>query len=157
MKLFLIKSLLKGDVITGLTFAPISLIHQQIKNILVLLSLSAFLGCYQVQRDCEDFKTGTFEFNYTVDGEEKVGKFVRTEKLNVDYYENKVDSASVRWINDCEFILTKLNPKNKSEEKAIHFKILSTSENAYTFEYQLAMKDPFKKPRIEKGEAKKID
>jgi len=114
------------------------------------------MSCYRVDRNCTEFKTGTFQFDYSVDGIEKTGTFVRTEDLNIDYYENSVDSASVRWINDCEFILTKLNPKSISEEKSIHFKILTTDNDSYTFEYQLAMKDPYKKPRIEKGTATKI-
>ncbi|MEM6517479.1 MAG: hypothetical protein AAF688_14960 [Bacteroidota bacterium] len=127
------------------------------KKLLLSLSFLAFLGCYQMDRNCKDFRTGSFTFTYEIEGVEKTGKFTRTENLNVDYYENKVDSASVRWINDCEFILTKLSPKNKSEEKAIHFKILSTDSNSYSFEYQLAVKDPFKKQRVEKGVAKRVD
>ena len=125
------------------------------KGLLLLLSLLCF-SCFQTERQCADFKTGEFEFNYIVDGEERTGKFVRTETLNIDYFENKVDSASIRWINDCEFIQKKINPKNQNEEKAIHFKILTTSEDSYTFEYQLAVKDAFKKKRVEKGVAKKI-
>ena len=125
------------------------------KGLLLLLSLLCF-SCFQTERQCADFKTGEFEFNYIVDGEERTGKFVRTETLNIDYFENKVDSASIRWINDCEFIQKKINPKNQNEEKAIHFKILTTSEDSYTFEYQLAVKDAFKKKRVEKGIAKKI-
>jgi len=114
-------------------------------------------GCYDIERNCSDFKTGTFEFTYIVDGVEKTGKFVRTETLNIDYFDNKIDSASVRWINDCEFIQKAIHPKSMAEEKAIFFKILTTSEDSYTFEYQLAVKEPYKKPRIEKGTAKKID
>jgi len=125
------------------------------KGLLLLLSLLCF-NCFQTERQCADFKTGEFEFNYIVDGEERTGKFVRTETLNIDYFENKVDSASIRWINDCEFIQKKINPKNQNEEKAIHFKILTTSEDSYTFEYQIAVKDAFKKKRVEKGVAKKI-
>lgn len=127
------------------------------KRFLHILCLLLLTGCYQVERDCTKFKTGSFKFDYYIDGVEKTGTFVRTENFNIDYYENTVDSASVRWINDCEFILTKLNPKSTLEEKAIHFKILSTSNDSYTFEYQLAMKDPYKKPRIEKGTAIKIN
>ena len=115
-----------------------------------------FVKCFETERTCTDFKTGTFEFNYTINGEEKVGTFMRTETLNIDYYENTIDSASIRWINDCEFVQKKINPKNKSEEQAIHFKILSTNTTSYTFEYQLAVKDPYKKRRIEKGIAIKI-
>ncbi|MFT4803991.1 MAG: hypothetical protein ACJAZK_001281 [Psychroserpens sp.] len=125
------------------------------KSLLLLLSLLC-LSCFQTERNCSDFKTGTFEFEYVVDGIEKTGSFVRTETLNIDFFENKIDSASIRWINDCEFIQKKINPRNKNEEKAIHIKILTTAKDSYTFEYQLAVKDPYKKKRVEKGSAKKI-
>lgn len=113
-------------------------------------------SCYNVERNCKDFKTGTFEFTYFIDGVEKTGRFVRTDSLNIDYYENKIDTASIRWINDCEFIMKHINPKNMSEEKAIHMKILSTSKDSYTFEYSLAIQPGSQKKRIEKGKATKI-
>lgn len=122
-----------------------------------LFLLICLTSCYEKERKCTDFKTGTFSFTYIIDGVEKTGKFVRTEHYNIDYYENKVDSASIRWINDCEFIQTKINPKSKSEEKAIHMKILSTTKDSYTFEYSLAMPPTNKKKRVEKGTATKID
>jgi len=124
---------------------------------LLLVCCLFFVGCYSVDRNCSDFKTGTFEFTYVVDGVENTGKFIRTETMNIDYFDNKIDSASIRWINDCEFIQKAMNPKSMAEEKAIHFKILTTTEDTYTFEYQLAVKEPFKKARIEKGSAKKIN
>ena len=123
----------------------------------VLVLCFCLSGCYQVERNCSDFKTGTFEFSYIVDGEEKTGTFVRTDDYNIDYFDNKIDSASVRWINDCEFIQKTLKPKSKAEEKAIHFKIISTTEDTYTFEYQLAVKELYKAIRVEKGTAKKIE
>ncbi|HLT33779.1 MAG TPA: hypothetical protein VKZ98_08325 [Aquaticitalea sp.] len=122
-----------------------------------IVSFLLLTGCYEKPRNCADYKKGTFSFTYTIDGVEKTGKFVRTDTLNIDYYENKVDSASIRWINDCEFIQTKINPKNKAEEKSIHMKILSTTEDSYTFEYSLAVPPTNKKKRVEKGIATKID
>lgn len=124
--------------------------------ILLLIVVLCCSSCYQVERNCSDFKIGTFEFNYIIDSIEKTGTFVRTENLNIDYFDNKIDSASVRWINDCEFILKKINPRNKSEEKAIHMKILSTTDTSYTFEYKLAAKESHQKARVEKGSAIKI-
>ena len=124
--------------------------------VLLLFIVLCFTSCYNVERNCNDFKTGTFKFTYVVDSIEKTGTFIRTKDLNIDFYDNKVDSASVRWINDCEFILKKLNPKNRSEEKAIHMKILSTTDSSYTFEYKLAAKDSYQKQRVEKGSAIKI-
>lgn len=123
---------------------------------IVLLFPLVFLNCYNVERNCTDFKTGTFEFTYNVDGVEKTGKFVRTHDYNIDYFDSSIDSASIRWINDCEFIQKTLHPKSLSEQKAIHFKILSTTADSYTFEYKLAVKDPYKKQRVEQGTAKKI-
>ncbi|WP_394366249.1 hypothetical protein [Winogradskyella ursingii] len=115
------------------------------------------LSCYNVERNCNDFKNGTFEFDYTIDGQEKTGRFTREGDLNIDYYEGKVDSSSVRWINDCEFILKKINPKTMSEKEAIHMKILSTSNDSYTFEYQLAVKKANKPLQVERGVARKIN
>lgn len=118
--------------------------------------LMLLTSCYNKDRNCKDFKTGTFEFTYTTDGVEKTGRFVRTDDLNIDYYENKIDTASIRWINDCEFIMKHTNPKSMSEEKAIHMKILTTSEDSYTFEYSLAVQPGSQTKRVEQGTATKV-
>ncbi|WP_426430436.1 hypothetical protein ACPX19_12935 [Winogradskyella sp. HB-48] len=129
------------------------------KNILLLCAfLLLFTNCFEVERNCADFKTGEFGFDYTIDGVKKTGRFIRTDSLNIDYYEGKVDSSSVRWINDCEFILKKLNPKTNAEIDAIHMKILTTDGiSSYTFEYKLAVKKPNKPLRSEKGVAYRIN
>ena len=117
-----------------------------------------FNSCYQVERNCDNFKAGEFEFNYVIDGQMRKGRFIRTETLNIDYYEGKVDSATVRWINDCEYILKKINPKSNAEKDAIHIKILSTDGNSsYTFEYKLAVKKPNRPLQVERGTAYRIN
>ncbi|MBF6608889.1 MAG: DNA topoisomerase IV [Flavobacterium sp.] len=93
------------------------------------------ISCYDVERNCSDFRTGEFEFVYEVDGVKKTTTFIRTEDTEIDFYEGKADTSSVRWINDCEYIVQKINPKNMEEKKAIAMKILTTSENSYTFEF----------------------
>jgi len=104
---------------------------------IVLLGILAVTAtsCYTIERNCSDFKTGKFEFEYEVDGVKKISNFIRNDTLEIDTFEGKVDSSSVRWINDCEFVLEKINPKNMAEKQAIHMKILSTTENSYTFEF----------------------
>ena len=92
-------------------------------------------ACYQPERDCKAFKTGAFSYTALIDGEEKTTTFVRDEAVEVDYFEGKRDTSSIRWLNDCEYILKKIKPKNRTEEKQVHIKILSTDENSYTFEY----------------------
>lgn len=124
----------------------------------LLIVLTLLTSCYQVERNCNAFKTGEFEFKYILNGEEKTGRFVRTDSLNIDYYEGQVDTSSIRWINDCEFILKKINPKTNSEKDAIHMKILSSDGDvSYTFEYKLAAKKPNRPLRVEKGIAYKIN
>ncbi len=91
------------------------------------------LSCYQQpERNCQDYKTGTFSFDYIVNGEEKLGKFTRDEQYSIEYYDNKIDSATVKWLNECEFVLQDLKSK-----ASVHMKILSTTDNSYTFEYSL--------------------
>lgn len=95
-----------------------------------------FMACKQPpQRNCSDFKTGKFSFTSTINGEEKKTIFYRTLEMEVDEFEGKKDSSSIRWINDCEYVLKNLNPKNMVEEKSIHIKILTTTDSSYTFEY----------------------
>ncbi|RNC87291.1 MAG: hypothetical protein ED556_07695 [Winogradskyella sp.] len=126
------------------------------KRVLLLGFLLIMTSCYNVERNCKAYKTGEFKFSYTIDGKQKTGTFVRTEDYSIDYFDGKVDSSSVRWINDCEFILKKINPKNTSEDDAIHMKILSTTDTSYTFEYKLAIKKLNKPTRVEKGIAYRI-
>jgi hypothetical protein len=97
-------------------------------------SLSA---CYQPQRNCEDFRTGTFEFESYLEGELVKSRFIRNDSIEIDFFRGKTDTSSVRWINDCEYLISNLNPKNRAEEKPIHIKILTTEGNTYTFEYGL--------------------
>lgn len=101
---------------------------------MLILLLTA---CYQPERNCKQFKTGTFTFTTEINGEEKTTTFIREGDREIDFYEGKSDTSSVRWLNDCEYIVKKINPKSMAEEKSIHMKILSTDQNSYTFEYSI--------------------
>lgn len=102
---------------------------------LFVLILVLNLSCYQPERNCKAFKNGTFSFTTTINDVEKTTTFVRQDGVEIDFYEGKSDTSSVRWINDCEYIVKKLNPKNMAEEKSIHMKIQTTTDSSYTFEY----------------------
>ena len=106
------------------------------KKITALLALFLLCSCFDSpERNCNDFKTGKFQFDYEVDGVKKTTTFVRTENQEIDFYEGKSDTSSIKWINDCEYVIQKINPKNMQEKKAISMKILSTDKNSYTFEF----------------------
>lgn len=111
------------------------------KKIVFLLPLLLLLSCYDAERNCKDFKTGKFKFEYEVDGIKKTTVFERNDSIEIETFEGKTDTASIRWVNDCEYVLLKLHPKNMAEEKAIGMKILTTSKNSYTFEFGMVGTD----------------
>ena len=102
--------------------------------LLGVLAVTA-ISCYNVERHCKDFKTGEFQFEYEVDGVKKTSNFVRNDSIEVGTFEGKQYSSTVRWVNDCEYIVQRINPKNRAESQAIQMNILSTTENSYTFEF----------------------
>ena len=118
----------------------------------ILLLTFLIFSCYNPERNCQDFKTGTFEYKALIGTEVFSTTFTRNDTLEIDYFNGKSDSSSIRWINDCEYIVKKINPKNMAEEKAIHMKILTTKGNDYVFEYNIVGDT-----KKQKGTAKKID
>lgn len=98
----------------------------------LLLSLAS---CYHQERNCNEFKTGKFQFELEIEGKKETSIFERNDSIQIETFRGTKDTSSVRWINDCEFVLQKLRPKNREEKKAIHMKILSTNKEGYTFEY----------------------
>ena len=124
---------------------------------LFLLGLLSLTSCYKTTRNCHDYKTGSFRFDYTIDGIAKSGVFKRTDRYSINFYDEKIDSSEVKWINDCEFILYKINPVSMSEKDPIHMKILTTTDSSYTFEYSKASFNEGEKKRKEKGVAYKIN
>lgn len=111
------------------------------KKIILLPLLMLLVSCYQAEHNCAAFKTGKFRFEYEVNGEKKVTVFERNDSIEIETFEGKTDTASIRWISDCEYVLKKKHPKNMAEEKAIGMKILTTSGNTYTFEFGIIGSD----------------
>jgi hypothetical protein len=114
---------------------------KKMKKIVLFVSLLILTSCYEVERNCKDFKTGKFQFDFVVNGVKKTTVFERAETLQIETYEGKTDTATVRWVNDCEFVLQKLHPKNIQEKKAISMRIVSTTKNSYTFEFGIIGSD----------------
>ena len=120
---------------------------------LALIATCMFLACYNQERNCLEFQSGTFEFtSISSKGDTLRTFFTRDRNIEVDYFENKIDSSNVNWVSDCECILKKLNPENLAQEKSIQMKILSTSEDEYLFEYSFVGDIENKK----RGKARKI-
>ena len=106
------------------------------KSLLLILFFVLF-ACYTVERNCSTFHTGNFEFTTIVNGQLETSRFIRNDSLEIETFHGVSDTASIRWVNDCECVLTKLNPKNNQEKKPIQIRILKTEKKSYTFEYSL--------------------
>jgi len=122
------------------------------KKYLLYISLITLASCYNVERNCKDFKTGTFQSQITINGVKHETTTIRTDNMVVETYKGKTDTSSIRWVNDCEYVLRKMNPKTMAEKRAITIKILTTSEKTYTFEFGTVGND-----KKQKGTATRIN
>ena len=111
------------------------------KKIVFLLPILSLVSCYDAEHNCKDFKNGKFKFEFDVNGVKKTTIFERKDGIEIETFEGKTDTSTVRWVSDCEYILQKKHPKNMAEEKAINMKILTTSKNSYTFEFGMVGSD----------------
>ena len=101
----------------------------------ILLSVVLLTSCYNQERNCKNYKVGKFSFEQEIEGKLETSIFERNDSIQIETFRGKTDSSSVRWVNDCEFILQNIKPKNREEKKGIHIKILTTTADSYTFEY----------------------
>jgi len=122
------------------------------KKIILFFSSAFLVSCYNQERKCSEFRTGKFKFEHKIGDEKKVTFFRRNDSIEIEDFQGKIDSSHVRWINDCEYILHKINPKNKHEQKGVHIKILTTKENTYTFEFGMVGENSKQKGVITKIE-----
>ncbi len=121
------------------------------KKLLPLLSfIFVFTGCFEPERNCADYRTGTFEFKTYLNGDLVTSTFIRNDSIEIDKFQGKSDTSSVRWINDCEYILKNLNPESMAEEKPIHMKILTTNKDGYIFEYGIVGQDKKQRGSVER-------
>lgn len=121
-------------------------------NKFLLFSFVIITSCYNRELNCKDYKTGKFEFVQEIEGKKMTSVFERNDSLQIETFNSKTDTASVRWVSDCEYILQKLHPKNREEKKAIQIKILNTNDKGYNFEYSFVNED-----KKQKGFVTKID
>ncbi|MCC7303307.1 MAG: hypothetical protein IT233_11755 [Bacteroidia bacterium] len=121
-------------------------------NFLFLFSLFLSVAVCAQTPDCNKFKEGTFIYP-TLPGK----KSVRKGKIQESWdYSTKQMIWSVKWVNDCEYILTfrKALVKDINFRKGdkIHVKIVRTEGNCYLSELTFYNRKNPKGLRIEGGE-----
>ena len=112
-----------------------SLLTENICIFYATATLLLFSSCNSVERDCSKFKTGKFLTQTEINDTTYSSVFTRNGNIQIENFNNSIDSSAYRWINECELVLRTLNPTSKSELKNIHIKILTTTDSSYTYEY----------------------
>tara|TARA_B100001093_G_scaffold471286_1_gene493430 strand:- start:2872 stop:3267 length:396 start_codon:yes stop_codon:yes gene_type:complete len=103
---------------------------------ILLFTIPFFHSCNQIERNCNLFKTGEFFSEINYDGVLFSSTFSRDDKnIQIEKFQGEIDSSKVRWINDCEMVLSPINPKKLSGKKNILIKILTTTDTSYSYEY----------------------
>ena len=103
---------------------------------ILLIIISFFHSCKEIERNCNLFKIGIFYSEINNDGVLLSSTFTRDDKnLQIEKFQGKIDSSIVRWINDCEMVLSPINSKKLSGKKNILIKILTTTDTSYSYEY----------------------
>lgn len=120
------------------------------KRVLFLLILMS--SCYSVERSCVDFKTGVFEFSTSNNDSIITSNFIRTDNYEIETFNGVKDSSIIKWVNECEFLLTKIRPKTNQEKRPIRIKILRTYGDQYDFEFS-GVNNPDK---ISRGTVKRV-
>ena len=105
-------------------------------TLLHIILFIIFTNCETIERNCNDFNSGDFYTETSVNGITYKSTFSRDgSNIQIEEFEGKIDSSYVRWVNDCEMILSPINPKKMSDKKNIFIKILTTNDSSYTYEY----------------------
>lgn len=103
------------------------------KKIIIIFGCFALLGCDENKSlNVKDFRTGTFE----IPAGDKFQKtiFIRTDSLQIETYNDRVDSLSIVWKDNFNYTLKMLNPKSGFDKEPIRVKITGIKANSYDFE-----------------------
>ena len=107
------------------------------KQYVVFFLLLFYYSCYKIERNCSNFRYGTFKYERVIGDKLSTSFFIRDNDIEIEYYNNRIDTSKINWVNECEFILRKQNPVSNIEKKPISVKIISTHKNYYIFEFSL--------------------
>ena len=102
------------------------------KKIALLLFLIVTISCNTEPLKADRFKTGTFEIP-AGKGYEKT-LIIRTDSLQIEKYEDRIDTLTITWKNNFNYTLKMMHPKTALDEDPIYVKITNLKKDSYEFE-----------------------
>lgn len=121
------------------------------KTILLSIMLIALFSCKNNKeaQDADRFKSGTFEIPAGQGYEKTI--IIRKDSLQIEKYEDRIDTLSISWKNNFNYTLKMLHPKTAIDEDPIHIKITNIKDKSYEFEAVIGHSN-----YVQKGEITKI-
>ncbi|MDD3723377.1 MAG: hypothetical protein PHW92_13000 [Lutibacter sp.] len=98
--------------------------------------------------DADRFKSGTFEIAAGKGYEKTI--VIRQDSIQIEKYEDRIDTLSISWKNNFNYTLKMLHPKTAIDEDPIHIKITSIKDNSYEFEAVIGNSNYVQKGEITK-------
>lgn len=102
------------------------------KIALILVLFISVLSCKNDELNADRFKTGRFEIPEGKGYKKTI--IIRQDSLQIEKYEDRIDSLSIFWKNNFNYTLKMLHPKTAIDEEPIHVKITSLKKDSYNFE-----------------------
>lgn len=116
------------------------------KFISLITLVFLLISCNNEPLDPDRFKTGTFEIPEGKGYKKTI--IIRKDSIQIEKYEDRIDSLSIYWKNNFNYTLKMLHPKLAIDEEPIHVKITSISKNSYKFEAVIGLSNYVQKGEI---------
>lgn len=105
------------------------------KFVLIFVLLASLLSCENDELNPDRFKTGIFEIPEGKGYEKTI--IIRQDSLQIEKYEDRIDSLSIVWKNNFNYTLKMLHPKTAIDEDPMYVKITNLNKNSYDFEIRI--------------------
>lgn len=116
------------------------------KIVLILVLFTLIISCKNYKLNPDRFKTGTFEIPEGKGYEKTI--IIRLDSIQIEKYENRIDTLSITWKNNFNYTLKMLHPKTAIDEDPIHVKITSLKKDSYEFEAVIGHSNYIQKGKI---------
>ena len=99
---------------------------------LVIVLVVVFSACSSDQKlDAKSLRTGSF--TTYLDDSDAVSTAIRNDSIQIETYNNAIDTFQINWKSNFEYVLTKVNPKKGLDSVPFYIKITGIRANSYTF------------------------
>lgn len=117
------------------------------KKIAFIISIIVLvISCKDEPLSADRFKSGTFEIPAGKGYEKTI--IVRKDSLQIETYEDRIDTLSISWKNNFNYTLKMIHPKTAIDEDPIHIKITNIEKNSYEFEAVIGHSNFIQKGKI---------